>query len=240
MRIGLPRWRSGWASATTCWADTRGRSKRCAARTGVRWPTSTWASRQFAIGEYADAIACYRGGQGAGYNADQLCARSRQKLSAIMGDAAAGAGHARSAVRRGRADGRVPVSARRRRWRPSAAIRRKWSRCTNGPSKPIRRHSRALFGLALENDRRGNDDEALELYERAVAAYPDPRRLAAEPGGPVRRPPAVRSAQAVLSADPGRLPDHPRARLYLKDAAASGDMFYDEEAQKRTDRLLRC
>jgi DNA-directed RNA polymerase subunit alpha len=32
-------------------------------------------------------------------------------------------------------------------------------------------------------------------------------------------------------------PDHHRARLFLKDAAASRDMFYDEEAQKRQDRL---
>jgi DNA-directed RNA polymerase subunit alpha len=34
-------------------------------------------------------------------------------------------------------------------------------------------------------------------------------------------------------------PDHPRARLYLKDAAASRDMFYDEEALKRQDRMTQ-
>jgi DNA-directed RNA polymerase subunit alpha len=33
------------------------------------------------------------------------------------------------------------------------------------------------------------------------------------------------------------IPDHPRARLFLRDASASGDMYYDEDAQKRRDRL---
>jgi DNA-directed RNA polymerase subunit alpha len=32
-------------------------------------------------------------------------------------------------------------------------------------------------------------------------------------------------------------PSHPRARLYFKDADASRDMFYDEEARRRMDRL---
>ena len=33
-------------------------------------------------------------------------------------------------------------------------------------------HSGALFGLARENDRRGNDDEAFHLYQRAAARFP--------------------------------------------------------------------
>ena len=34
------------------------------------------------------------------------------------------------------------------------------------------RHAGALFGLALENDRRGNDETALDLYQRSVARFP--------------------------------------------------------------------
>ena len=49
------------------------------------------------------------------------------------------------------------------------------------------KHSGALFGLAMENDRRGNDDIALDLYERSVATLSGPRRHAAEPGRAVRR-----------------------------------------------------
>ena len=35
-----------------------------------------------------------------------------------------------------------------------------------------RNHPGALFGLALENDRRGNDDTAMELYKRAAGRFP--------------------------------------------------------------------
>ena len=35
-----------------------------------------------------------------------------------------------------------------------------------------RNHAGALFGLALENDRRGNDDMAMELYKRAADRFP--------------------------------------------------------------------
>jgi DNA-directed RNA polymerase subunit alpha len=41
--------------------------------------------------------------------------------------------------------------------------------------------------------------------------------------------------QRVLECFPG----HDRARLYYKDATASCDMFYDEEARKRNDRLTQ-
>ena len=44
-------------------------------------------------------------------------------------------------------------------------------------------------------------------------------------------------AQACYRRILDSFPNHPRARLYFKDAVASSDMFYDEEAQKRTDRL---
>ena len=34
------------------------------------------------------------------------------------------------------------------------------------------RHPGALFGLALENDRRGNDDLAMDLYRQASDCFP--------------------------------------------------------------------
>jgi DNA-directed RNA polymerase subunit alpha len=45
------------------------------------------------------------------------------------------------------------------------------------------------------------------------------------------------SAQACYRRILDSFPTDPRARLYFKDASASGDMFYDEEAQKRNERL---
>lgn len=100
-----------------------------------------------------------------------------------------------------------------------------------------RRHSGALFGLALENDRRGNDEEALQLYQRAAESYPTyigallNLGILYEDFQQYDR--ASQCYQRILE----QFPDHPRARLYLKDASASRDMFYDEEAIKRQDRL---
>ncbi len=98
-------------------------------------------------------------------------------------------------------------------------------------------HAGALFGLALENDRRGNDEEALRLYERSASRFPSHIGALLNLGvlyeDSQRFDRAVQCYQRILEAHP----NEPRARLYFKDARASGDMFYDEDAQKRRDRL---
>ena len=79
------------------------------------------------------------------------------------------------------------------------------------------RHAGALFGLALENDRRGNDETALDLYQRAAATFPDARRHAAEPGHAVRRSRSSSTGPScATSASSMSYPDHPRARLLLQ------------------------
>lgn len=98
-------------------------------------------------------------------------------------------------------------------------------------------HPGALFGLALENDRRGNDDTALELYQRSTAHFPAHvgslinLGLLYEDRDQYDR--AVQCYQRVLDVQP----THPRALLFLKDAQASSDMYYDEDAQKKRDRM---
>jgi DNA-directed RNA polymerase subunit alpha len=100
-----------------------------------------------------------------------------------------------------------------------------------------RNHAGALFGLALENDRRGNDDVALELYKRSASRYP--AHLGAllnlgllhEDRDQYDR--ALQCYQRILDV----YPDQPRARLFLKDAQASSEMYYDEDAQKKRDRM---
>lgn len=99
------------------------------------------------------------------------------------------------------------------------------------------RHPGALFGLALENDRRGNDDTAMELYQRSAAQFPAHigsllnLGILYEDRQQYER--ARQCYQRILESHP----NHPRARLFFKDAQASGDMFYDEDAQRRSDRL---
>ncbi|MBS0210403.1 MAG: tetratricopeptide repeat protein [Planctomycetes bacterium] len=99
------------------------------------------------------------------------------------------------------------------------------------------RHPGALFGLALENDRRGNDDEAIDLYQRSVAQFPPTYGALLNLGllyeDRQQYDRARQCYQRILDVFPG----DPRARMYMKDASASGDMFYDEDAQRRRDRL---
>jgi DNA-directed RNA polymerase subunit alpha len=99
------------------------------------------------------------------------------------------------------------------------------------------RHPGALFGLAIENDRRGNDEAAMRMYEQATS------RLPAHVGALLNLgilyedrnqfENARRCYQRILDV----YPNHPRARLYFKDAQASSDMYYDEDAQRKRDRL---
>ncbi|HUT95775.1 MAG TPA: DNA-directed RNA polymerase subunit alpha C-terminal domain-containing protein [Thermoguttaceae bacterium] len=102
-----------------------------------------------------------------------------------------------------------------------------------------RGHSGALFGLALENDRRGNDEQALELYQRSVARFPPHVGSLLNLGllyeDLERYERAIECYLRILDV----YPSHPRARLYMKDAQASGDMYYDEDAQKRRDRMTQ-
>ena len=98
-------------------------------------------------------------------------------------------------------------------------------------------HPGALFGLAMENDRRGNDHEAINLYQRATSAFPSHEGSLLNLGilyeDMLQYDRAQMCYQRILDVNP----QHLRARLYYKDAMASGDQFFDEEAQKRQDRL---
>jgi DNA-directed RNA polymerase subunit alpha len=99
------------------------------------------------------------------------------------------------------------------------------------------RHAGALFGLAVENDRHGNDDTALQLYQRAAATFPSNVGTLINLGilyeDRQQFDRAAMCYQRVLDS----FPDHPRARLYSRDASASGNILFDEEAQRRQDRL---
>ena len=98
-------------------------------------------------------------------------------------------------------------------------------------------HAGALFGLALENDRYGNDNTALELYQRSASQFPSHVGSLLNLGllyeDRDQHDKAAECYQRILEI----YPNHPQARLYLKDAQASGDMYYDEEAQRKRDRV---
>ena len=98
-------------------------------------------------------------------------------------------------------------------------------------------HPGSLFGLAIENDRRGNDDKALDLYQRAAKCFPSHVGALLNLGVMYEDQQRYDRAQMCYQRILDAFPDHARARLFFKDAYASRDMFYDEEAQKKHDRM---
>jgi DNA-directed RNA polymerase subunit alpha len=99
------------------------------------------------------------------------------------------------------------------------------------------RHPGALFGLAAENDRRGNDEEALRLYERSTARMPAHVGSLLNLGILYEDRNQYENARRCYQRILDIYPNHDRARLFFKDASASGEMFYDEDAQRKRDRL---
>lgn len=99
------------------------------------------------------------------------------------------------------------------------------------------RHAGALFGLAAENDRRGNDEEALRLYERSNSRMPAHVGSLLNLGIMYEDRNQYENARRCYQRILDIYPNHDRARLFFKDANASGEMFYDEDAQRKRDRL---
>ena len=98
-------------------------------------------------------------------------------------------------------------------------------------------HPGALFGLGLENDRRGNDEKAIELYQRAAAVFPTNvgallnLGLLYEDHDQNER--AARCYDRILES----YPDHPRAKLFRGDAIASLDGPYNPDQLREQQQM---
>ena len=98
-------------------------------------------------------------------------------------------------------------------------------------------HPGALFGLGLENDRRGNDEKAIELYQRAAAVFPTNigallnLGLLYEDHDQNER--AARCYDRILES----YPTHEKARLYRGDAIASLDGPYNPEKIREQQQM---
>ena len=101
------------------------------------------------------------------------------------------------------------------------------------------RHAGALFGLAIENDRVGNDLQAFELYQRGAGVIPSHVGTLINLGIMYEDRNDYARAQACYRRVLETQPDHKLARLYLKDAAAGGNVLYDEDSQKKNERLAQ-
>ena len=98
-------------------------------------------------------------------------------------------------------------------------------------------HPGALYGLALENERRGNDEYALELYQRSAKHFPTNigtlmnLGILYEDMGYYEQ--AENCYQRVLEAEPM----NQKARLFLKDVKATGSMVIDDEHDRNKMKI---
>jgi DNA-directed RNA polymerase subunit alpha len=188
-----------------------------------------------AMEQFDQAIESYQAAARAGYDSD-TCALARAEVLRVSGNAA-GALEVLDKL-----SGAVEQTAEYL-YQRGATV----SALSGNPSEVVAlferavaidpKHAGALFGLAMENDRHGNDDTAIELYERSVARFPAfvgsllNLGILYEDRNQYDR--ALGCYQRILDV----FPNHPRARLYLKDVNASRDMFYDEDERRKRDRL---
>jgi DNA-directed RNA polymerase subunit alpha len=98
-------------------------------------------------------------------------------------------------------------------------------------------HPTALFHMGLLHDRHGNDDEAIECYERSVNRYPATVGSLVNLGILYEDRDDFAKAQRCYKRILEAFPDHPRARLFLKDSSASSDLQQDEQDLRNRDRL---
>ena len=98
-------------------------------------------------------------------------------------------------------------------------------------------HTGALFRLANLNNQLGNDDDAIKLYERSLSKPPFHLGTLINLGLMYEDQemylPAAFCFRRALEFDP----NNGRARLYLKDVEAAGDMFFDEDTVRRSREL---
>ena len=93
-------------------------------------------------------------------------------------------------------------------------------------------HNGALFELAYINDLYGNDDLALEYYKRCTDRPPVPLAAWVNLGILYEDEMRFREAEQCYRHVLAHEPNHPRARLFVKDCQASKGMYYDEEAER--------
>ena len=189
----------------------------------------------FALGDFAEAIENYTIAEKSGYNKGR-CVLARVEAYRNAGDLDA----ARQALES--LDGPIMHEAE------YAYQYGETELASKGPSSIVVEwfkramladdtHPGALFWMAKENDRRGNDDKAMDLYRRSAKHFPSHVGallnigLLNEDHGQYDR--AQQCYRRVLEV----YPNHAKAALYMKDACASDDELFDLEAEKAQDRM---
>ncbi len=189
----------------------------------------------FAQNRYAEAVTCYESAKTAGYDNDR-CLLAIAECKRHLGDLEGAMGILDNMF------GQIEQTSEYlyQRGATIAAV-------GNNPGEVIALYERAvgldethpgaLFGLGLENDRRGNDEKAIELYQRAAAVFPTNvgsllnLGLLYEDHDQNER--AARCYDRILES----FPNHPEARLFRDDAIASLDGPYNPEQLREQQQM---
>lgn len=100
-------------------------------------------------------------------------------------------------------------------------------------------HIAARFRLAYRLDLMGEDEEAISEYEVLLNARPIPSAALINLGVLYEDRNDFEKACGCFGAVLRRDPSNPRARLYFKDAHESLDMYYDEDLERKEDKLMQ-
>jgi DNA-directed RNA polymerase subunit alpha len=98
-------------------------------------------------------------------------------------------------------------------------------------------HPRALFAMGVIHDRLGNDEEARACYEKSLERYPPTIGSLINLGIMFEDRDDFARAQQCYRRILEGVPDHPRARLFLRDSTAAGDLLLGEQDLRQRDRL---
>jgi DNA-directed RNA polymerase subunit alpha len=98
-------------------------------------------------------------------------------------------------------------------------------------------HPGALFAMGVIHDRLGNDDEAFACYEKSLDRYPPSVGSLINLGIMFEDRDDFARAQQCYRRILEAAPDHPRARLFLRDSTAGGDLQKGEQDLRQRDRL---
>ena len=98
-------------------------------------------------------------------------------------------------------------------------------------------HRKNLFHLARLSERMGLDDAALEAYDALVKLHPAARSAMMNLGMLYEDMGRHQEAASCYDSIVKSAPMDDQARLYLADAIAGMDMYYDEDLERKEDRL---
>jgi len=91
--------------------------------------------------------------------------------------------------------------------------------------------------MGMIADKIGNDDEAIGFYEKSLGRYPASVGALVNLGLLYEDRDDYAKAQQCYRRVLEAYPDHPRARLFMRDSSASGDLQLDEHEMRQRDRL---